>query len=89
MSLPKHALVDPEDYPVHVFRVEPDTDPLPCIMCGRKPEPGEQVMSCNRGEPRELCAVCVSLAVIGFEDMDRSDSGFSALVSPFGPCSPR
>lgn len=81
MNLNLSTTVDDKPMSVHVFEVDHLCQPLPCALCGRTPLPGEKVMETNRGEAKALCCVCASLAMIGFEDLDRMSAGFSSLVS--------
>lgn len=67
---------------IHVYVAPPNPHLLTCVVCGRHPEAGDKVMETNRGEPRLLCNVCVLTAMMGFEDLDRTDAGYSSLVSP-------
>ena len=59
-----------------VFRIEPETSPAPCVLCNRRPEPGEPVLETNFGEPRVLCVKCVVTASTGIEDLHRIEAGF-------------
>lgn len=63
------------------FVIERDCHPLPCVLCGQTPETGDKALEINTGYPRLLCSICVATAMIGFEDLDRQDSGYPAYIA--------
>lgn len=62
------------------YYVEPETVPLPCVLCGRAPASGEPVLETLQGEAHLLCVACVNTANSGFLDlsMKAHDDGPSA-----------
>jgi len=75
MSLTTHT----NSVSFHMYRIEPTGDPLPCVLCGRKPEPTEPVLEVNRGEPRLLCLACAVTFSQGHEDILRCEQGLSGV----------
>lgn len=52
------------------YWIEPDTGPLPCVLCGEPPRPDEPVLETLRGEPKLICSRCIDTANAGFYDLN-------------------
>lgn len=59
-----------EDRRFWAYYVEAETQPLPCILCGRTPGKDEPVLETLKGEPKLLCSSCVTTANTGFFDLN-------------------